>query len=79
MYTLDDDVVPLIQLRDNHDGVKAIPVMSQSHDEGHPSLFQLFVPPVGHSGPKPNHVPVHGVTCGYFIAFGSNRGHESYC
>lgn len=39
MYTPDDDVVPLIQLRETHDDVEAILVMSQSHDEGHPSLL----------------------------------------
>ena len=52
----------MIQLREMIDDVEAMFVMIQSHDEGHPSHFQLFQTPVGHSGPKYSHVSVHGVS-----------------
>ena len=64
----------MIQLVDDEE---AMLVMVQSLDEGHPSLLQLFQPPVGHSRPKQSHVPVHGVIHDYFIVYGSIRGHES--
>ena len=46
-------------------------------DEGHPSLLQLFQPPVGHPRPKYIHVSVHGGLHDYFIVYGSIIGHES--
>ena len=49
MYNLEDDVMPLIQLVDDEE---AMLVMTQSLDEGHPSLLQLLQPPFGHPGPK---------------------------
>jgi hypothetical protein len=58
LYTSNDDVALLFQLRETHDDAYDEP----ESDEGHPSSFSNYLShQMGIQGPSFSYVPIHGV------------------